>query len=164
MSEALRDILAELAAIERKRAKVGAAIAAARSEALKRWHRENRACITEFGRLDDAVTTLRQEASREALALYEATGDTEPAPGISIQTETVLEYDDADAIIWLLGLARALGYDPSDYLSIRRRRAEKIMRAQKPVFVQFREEPQVTFARDLADLYKEAAGEGVTEV
>ena len=103
----------------------------------------------EEGRLNLRQARLTQtdaetEVRKQALGIYEETGDKHPHPAVPIKMYTVLDYDDGEA----LDYARE---HLSKALKLIKRTFEKAAKVLELDFVTIRQEPRATIRRDLSE-------------
>lgn len=114
------------------------------ARAREAWNTEHEAEIASAALLQKAVT--RQEAEVRALALtsYRDTGETHPAPGVSIRLFERLTYSDAEALAWAKTAGLAVIPEALD-----RKAFERIAKAAPLAFVTYADEPRALIASDL---------------
>jgi hypothetical protein len=98
------------------------------------------------------VASLEASVREKALAAFEATGDTAPAPGVKLRRSVDLAYDEREAVRWCASQAETHGL-----LKLDRRGFELVARGLSLPFVSIRPVMQVTIARQLEEVLDEAA-------
>lgn len=91
------------------------------------------------------VETLEREIKAVALAHYEATGETKPAPGVTVKLFDIVRYDPADALAWAKQAGIALVPEALDAKAF-----EKIAKATRLPFVDIGQVPRPQIATDLS--------------
>lgn len=91
----------------------------------------------------DHVAIAEAATRKQALSIYEETGDKAPHPAVPIKMYTVLDYEPADALDY------AREHLPKA-LKLVKRTFEKAARVLELDFVDFTQEPHATIARDLS--------------
>ena len=149
----LREHVQHLAALQRRYELLREALRQGEREAVELYRHVHAEGYQELQELEAAINEAREYIEDMALAGMVATGETEPAPGIKVRRRERLEYKERDAVRWAYDVARVSGTEPADLLQLRKRAAEKLMRAHRPPFVQFVPEYQVTYASNLHEVY-----------
>ena len=158
MKERLRMFVEKLAEA-RRRLDVAQSSLSYKREALEaRFQHENAGLLEEEAAARVEVLELEAHVKEMALQVAEEKGTTTPAPGVKIKRVRALEYDEGEAIKWVVEIHRK---SPQALLSIKKRPFEKLMRALEesdltPEFVAVKEERQVALARDLEKALEEA--------
>lgn len=113
--------------------------------ARKKWEEDNAALIADARYCADRMAEAEGRLREMALASFQATGDKNPGPGVSIRMMTRLEYN--------LNLARLWAQDHRMFLTLDTKTFEKFVKsggADQVPFVNVIQEPSIAIAVDLS--------------
>lgn len=144
-----------LAKVVAERRREQAALAAKVAQLREEFTALNALLFDQYADAKARTEEAEQYCKEQASAVWAATGDKEPAPGVKVKMKTTLVYDPADALQWAKVAGLALQLDTKAF--------EKIAKATPVACVATVEEPQVTLATDLDATLPRCAEPGCTE-
>lgn len=130
-----------LAQVVAERRREQAALMAKVAQLREEFNALNALLFDQYADAKARTEEAERHCKEQASAVWAATGDKEPAPGVKVKMRTTLVYDPADALQWAKGAGLALQLDTKAF--------EKIAKATPVPCVTITEEPQATLATDL---------------
>ena len=136
------EILGQIRAVAEARQKAQQA-KATYQKLFDEWCGDNAEIIENVAETRGEVNVAEAMLRLMALDIYKETGNKKPAPGVAIRLIKYLDYDPELAIEW------AVAAKITQFLKLDKGTFERIALNMPLPFVEIREEPQATIARDL---------------